>query len=131
MLLNRMLLGAIGVCHFIFVSMMFAVMEKDAKIYVAGHRGLVGSAIVRGLTAQGYSNIIVRSSAELDLRNQQAVNDFFAQERPEYVFLAAAKVGGIHANNVYTRMPSTMTTDSINYITVTYCYSLHNTHTNI
>ena len=101
MLLNRMLLGAIGVCHFIFVSMMFAVMDKDAKIYVAGHRGLVGSAIVRGLTAQGYSNIIVRSSAELDLRNQQAVNDFFAQERPEYVFLAAAKVGGVHANNVY------------------------------
>jgi GDP-L-fucose synthase len=76
-------------------------MEKQAKIYVAGHRGMVGSAIVRKLEAEGYSNIIVRKSAELDLRNQQAVNEFFETEKPEYVFLAAAKVGGIHANNVY------------------------------
>ena len=79
----------------------FPVMDKDAKIYVAGHRGLVGSAIVRSLIEHGYEHIIVRSSSELDLRNQQAVNEFFAQERPEYVFLAAAKVGGIHANNIY------------------------------
>ena len=91
----------IGMCHFVFVMTIFPVMEKDAKIYVAGHNGLVGSAIVRRLIQQGYTDIIVRSSSELDLRNQQAVNDFFAQERPEYVFLAAAKVGGIHANNVY------------------------------
>jgi GDP-L-fucose synthase len=76
-------------------------MEKDAKIYVAGHRGLVGSAIVRALHDVGYTNIVVRNSFELDLRNQQAVNDFFADEQPEYVFLAAAKVGGIHANNTY------------------------------
>ena len=76
-------------------------MEKDAKIYVAGHRGMVGSAIVRKLEAEGYSNIVVRKSAELDLRNQQAVNDFFEAEKPEYIFLAAAKVGGIHANNIY------------------------------
>lgn len=76
-------------------------MQKDAKIYVAGHRGLVGSATMRALIAEGYANIIVRSSSELDLRNQQAVNEFFEQERPEYVFLAAAKVGGIHANNTY------------------------------
>jgi GDP-L-fucose synthase len=76
-------------------------MQKDAKIYVAGHRGLVGSAIVRALYHAGYTNIIVRNSSELDLRNQQAVNNFFAQEQPEYVFLAAAKVGGIHANNTY------------------------------
>jgi GDP-L-fucose synthase len=70
----------------------------DAKIYVAGHRGLVGSAIVRKLNSEGYQNIITRSSEELDLRNQDAVNYFFAQEKPEYVFLAAAKVGGIKAN---------------------------------
>jgi GDP-L-fucose synthase len=76
-------------------------MEKEAKIYVAGHRGMVGSAIVRKLEAEGYSNIVVRKSAELDLRNQQAVNEFFKVEKPEYVFLAAAKVGGIHANNIY------------------------------
>jgi GDP-L-fucose synthase len=76
-------------------------MDKDAKIYVAGHRGLVGSAIVRALGDAGYTRIIVRSSSELDLRNQQAVNEFFAQEQPEYVFLAAAKVGGIHANSTY------------------------------
>lgn len=74
-------------------------MHKTSKIYVAGHTGLVGSALVRALRACNYTNIITRTSAQLDLRNQQAVNDFFATERPEYVFLAAAKVGGIHANN--------------------------------
>lgn len=76
-------------------------MEKEAKIFVAGHRGMVGSAIVRTLEKQGYTNLVLRSSKELDLRNQQAVIDFFAQEKPEYVFLAAAKVGGIVANNTY------------------------------
>lgn len=74
-------------------------MEKEAKIYVAGHRGMVGSAIVRELNRQGYHNIIVRTHAELDLCNQQAVDRFFAAERPAYVFLAAAKVGGIIANS--------------------------------
>lgn len=74
-------------------------MNKDSKIYVAGHRGMVGSAIVRELRRQGYCNIITRTHAELDLTFQQQVNDFFAAERPEYVFLAAAKVGGIEANN--------------------------------
>lgn len=73
-------------------------MEKNAKIYVAGHRGMVGSAIVRELKKEGYENIIVRTHAELDLCNQEAVERFFAAERPEYVFLAAAKVGGIAAN---------------------------------
>ncbi|NET51810.1 MAG: GDP-L-fucose synthase, partial [Merismopedia sp. SIO2A8] len=76
-------------------------MENNAKIYVAGHNGLVGSAIVRTLTAQGYTNLVVRSSRELDLRSQAEVKAFFEQERPDYVFLAAAKVGGIHANNTY------------------------------
>lgn len=76
-------------------------MEKNAKIYVAGHKGLVGSAILRNLQSKGYTNIIGRTFAELDLRNQQAVADFFAAEKPEYVILAAAKVGGIMANNVY------------------------------
>ena len=76
----------------------FIKMEKDSKIYVAGHRGMVGSAIVRELKRQGYTNIITRTHKELDLINQQAVNDFFATEKPEYVFLAAAKVGGIIAN---------------------------------
>jgi GDP-L-fucose synthase len=76
-------------------------MEQGAKIYVAGHTGMVGSAIVRLLKAKGFNNIVFRTSKELDLRNQQAVNDFFAFEKPEYVFLAAAKVGGIVANNVY------------------------------
>ncbi len=76
-------------------------MEKNAKIYVAGHRGMVGSALVRRLQSEGYENIIVRTSRELDLRNQQAVTEFFEAERPEYVFLAAAKVGGIMANNIY------------------------------
>jgi GDP-L-fucose synthase len=76
-------------------------MNRDSKIYVAGHRGMVGSAIWRALEAEGYHNLMGRSSKELDLRNQQQVSDFFEQEKPEYVFLAAAKVGGIHANNVY------------------------------
>jgi GDP-L-fucose synthase len=76
-------------------------MNIDAKIYVAGHRGMVGSAIVRRLEQAGYHNIIVRTSQELDLRDQAAVAEFFAQEAPEYVFLAAAKVGGIVANNTY------------------------------
>jgi len=76
-------------------------MNKDAKIYVAGHNGMVGSALVRKLNAEGYQNLVVRSSKELDLTNQQAVADFFAQEKPNYVFLAAAKVGGIQANNTY------------------------------
>lgn len=75
------------------------IMEKDSKIYVAGHRGMVGSAIVRELRRLGYNNIITRTHSELDLVNQQAVNDFFASEKPEYVFLAAAKVGGIVANS--------------------------------
>lgn len=76
-------------------------MEQASKIYVAGHRGMVGSAIVRKLQSAGYNNIVTRTSTELDLRNQQAVADFFAAERLEYVFLAAAKVGGILANNKY------------------------------
>ena len=76
-------------------------MEKNAKIYVAGHRGMVGSAIFRKLKAEGYTNLVIRNSQELDLRNQQAVADFFAAEKPDYVFLAAAKVGGIVANNTY------------------------------
>ena len=76
-------------------------MEINAKIYIAGHRGMVGSAIHRALESRGFHNIITRKSSELDLRNQAAVERFFAEEKPEFVFLAAAKVGGIHANNVY------------------------------
>jgi GDP-L-fucose synthase len=76
-------------------------METTSKIYVAGHRGLVGSAIVRAITAQGFTNLLTRTSKELDLTNQKAVTDFFATERPKYVFLAAAKVGGIMANKNY------------------------------
>jgi GDP-L-fucose synthase len=75
-------------------------MEQTAKIYIAGHRGMVGSGLERKLRKEGY-NIVTRTSAELDLRNQQAVNDFFEKEKPAYVILAAAKVGGIHANNTY------------------------------
>lgn len=74
-------------------------MDRNSKIYVAGHHGMVGSAIVRELTRQGYTNIITRTHAELDLTDQVAVNRFFAEEKPEYVFLAAAKVGGIEAND--------------------------------
>jgi len=76
-------------------------LDKSSKIYVAGHRGMVGSAIVRKLNDEGFLNIIVRTSNELDLRNQKAVNNFFEKEKPDYVFLAAAKVGGIYANNTY------------------------------
>ncbi|MFH6770581.1 GDP-L-fucose synthase family protein [Gaetbulibacter aestuarii] len=76
-------------------------MQKDSKIYVAGHRGLVGSAILKNLQGNGYQNIITRTHKELDLTDQQAVGAFFKNEKPEYVFLAAAKVGGIVANNVY------------------------------
>ena len=74
-------------------------MEKNSRIYVAGHRGMVGSAIVRELRRQGYGNIITRTHAELDLTRQADVDAFFTQEKPEYVFLAAAKVGGIVAND--------------------------------
>lgn len=76
-------------------------MEKDARIYVAGHRGLVGSAIVRELEKQGYHNLILKTSKELDLRNQEAVKNFYLEYQPDYVFVAAAKVGGIWANNTY------------------------------
>jgi len=76
-------------------------MEKASKIYIAGHRGMVGSAIFRKLEKEGYSNLLTRSSSELDLRDQKAVTDFFLKEKPDYVFLAAAKVGGIIANNTY------------------------------
>jgi len=76
-------------------------VELTSKIYIAGHRGMVGSAIHRNLQKKGYTNFITRTSAELDLRNQKAVDEFFEKEKPEYVFLAAAKVGGIQANNIY------------------------------
>ncbi|MBX9853393.1 MAG: GDP-L-fucose synthase [Cytophagaceae bacterium] len=76
-------------------------MDKQSKIYIAGHRGMVGSSILRKLQKEGYTNLLVKTSKELDLRNQEAVKTFFATEKPEYVFLAAAKVGGIQANNTY------------------------------
>lgn len=76
-------------------------MNKDSKIFVSGHRGMVGSAICRNLAGKGFKNLITRTSSELDLRNQLAVSHFFQDEKPEYVFLAAAKVGGIQANNIY------------------------------
>ncbi|MGV8877464.1 MAG: GDP-L-fucose synthase family protein [Sphingobacteriaceae bacterium] len=76
-------------------------MEKEAKIYIAGHRGMVGSAIQRKLEKEGYQNLVFKTSQQLDLKNQQQTTDFFEQERPQYVFLAAAKVGGIIANNTY------------------------------
>ena len=76
-------------------------MQRDARIYVAGHRGLVGGALVRRLQREGYTGVLTRTSAELDLRNQAAVDRFFAAERPEYIFLSAAKVGGIHANDIF------------------------------
>ena len=76
-------------------------MDKQSKIYIAGHRGMVGSAIHQKLVALGFKKIIVRTSTQLDLRSQKAVQDFFESEKPDYVFLAAAKVGGIHANNIY------------------------------
>ncbi len=76
-------------------------MELESKIYVAGHRGMVGSALLRNLEKKGFTNFVLRTSSELDLRNQQQVDDFFKKEKPDYVFLAAAKVGGIHANNIF------------------------------
>jgi GDP-L-fucose synthase len=76
-------------------------MDKNSKIYIAGHKGMVGSAIKRRLEQEGFTNFVTRNSSELDLRNQQQVSDFFAQEKPDYVFLAAAKVGGIIANHTY------------------------------
>ena len=76
-------------------------MKKDSKIYIAGHRGMVGSAILRRLQRDGFQNFVFRTSSELDLRNQSTVQNFFETEKPEYVFLAAAKVGGIQANNIY------------------------------
>lgn len=76
-------------------------MDKNSRIYVAGHRGMVGSAIVRKLKAEGYDNLLLKTSAELDLRDQKAVMDFFMDAKPDYVFLSAAKVGGIQANNIY------------------------------
>lgn len=81
--------------------MSLPVITKESKIYVAGHRGMVGSAIVRRLQGGGYTNVVTRTHAELDLIDQAAVNDFMQRERPDYLFLAAAKVGGIQANNVY------------------------------
>jgi GDP-L-fucose synthase len=80
---------------------MFKMMDKQSKIYVAGHRGMVGSAIVRNLKDRGYTNIIGKTSKELNLMRQDEVERFFEVEKPDYVFLAAAKVGGIHANNTY------------------------------
>jgi GDP-L-fucose synthase len=82
-------------------GLMNSFMEKNARIFIAGHRGLVGSAIHRGLLSRGYSNLLTRTRAELDLLDPTAVQQFFAQERPQFVFLAAAKVGGILANNTY------------------------------
>jgi GDP-L-fucose synthase len=76
-------------------------LEKNSKIYIAGHRGMVGSAILRKLQKEGFANLLISASSEMDLRNQQQVADFFETEKPEYVFLAAAKVGGIMANNTY------------------------------
>ena len=76
-------------------------MEQTAKIYIAGHRGMLGSGLERKLKKEGYNNIVTRTSRELDLRNQQDVNYFFEKEKPAFVILAAAKVGGIHANNTY------------------------------
>ena len=76
-------------------------MKPDSKVYIAGHRGLVGSALLRNLEANGYRNLVTRTHTELDLTDQQAVRSFIAQEKPDYIFLAAAKVGGIYANNIY------------------------------
>ena len=76
-------------------------MNKENKIYIAGHRGMVGSAILRKLQKEGYTNLVVRSSKELNLCDQQEVKEFFEKEKPEFVFLAAARVGGIHANNTF------------------------------
>ena len=78
-------------------------MNKDSKIFVAGHRGLVGSAILKSLQGKGYTNFVVRTHSELDLMDQRATEDFFAAEQPEYVFQSAAMVGGIMANSLYSR----------------------------
>ena len=96
-------------------------MKISDKIYIAGHRGMVGSGIVRKLQAEGYQNLLMRSSAELDLRNQAAVEDFFRFEKPDYVFLAAAKVGGIHANNTYRA-------DFIHHNLAIQCHVIHAAH---
>ena len=87
--------------HLKRVNSLIFTMDKSAKLYITGHRGMVGSGLERKLRAEGFINIVTRTSSELDLRNQQAVNHFFELEKPEYVILAAAKVGGIHANNTY------------------------------
>src|SRR5213080_4345900 len=76
-------------------------MSPDSKIYIAGHRGLVGSALLRNVEAKDYTNLLTRTHAELDLADQQAVRIFMKKEKPDYIFLAAAKVGGIQANNIY------------------------------
>lgn len=86
---------------FQYMIIMNSAMNRQAKIYVSGHRGMVGSALVRRLKAEGYANILTRPHKELDLLNQQAVFDFLSNEKPDYIFIAAAKVGGIHANNTY------------------------------
>jgi len=96
-------------------------LKISDKIYIAGHRGMVGSAIVRKLQTEGYQNLLMRSSAELDLRNQAAVEDFFRFEKPDYVFLAAAKVGGIHANNTYRA-------DFIHHNLAIQCHVIHAAH---
>ncbi len=96
-------------------------MNKDSKIYIAGHNGMAGSAIKRRLTALGYTNLLLRTSKELDLRNQQQVEAFFQQEKPEYVFLAAAKVGGIVANN-------TLRADFIYENLMIECNAIHQAH---
>lgn len=84
-------------------------MEQLSKIYIAGHRGMAGSSILRALQVKGHTNFVLKTSSELDLRNQYAVADFFALEKPDYVFLAAAKVGGILANNTFRADLSTKT----------------------
>lgn len=91
-------LKSMGFQHMIIMN---SIMNKQAKIYVAGHSGMVGAALVRGLKANGYTNILTRTHKELDLLTQQAVFDFLSKWKPDYIFIAAAKVGGIHANNTY------------------------------
>ena len=83
------------------VIRLIVIMNNEDKIYIAGHRGLVGSAIVRSLQNQGFSNLVLKTSKELNLTSQKDVNDFFSSEKPDYVLLAAARVGGIHANDTY------------------------------
>lgn len=115
-------------------------MEKNAKIYVAGHRGMVGSAIVRELQRQGYTNIITRTHKELDLTRQEAVERFFAEEKPEYVFLAAAKVGGIIANQsaladfMYENMILEMNVSSTRHgamVAGSWSFSVHRAYTRV